>query len=84
MYEIKELIKVLKSGNDGNGNKKTTTKKTPVKRQELKQEMDRIGNLIVCIILAIAAIIGNCFIQKKLEIGNSFQFLFFKKILDKF
>ena len=33
MYEIKELIKVLKSGNDGNnGNKKTTTKKIPVKR----------------------------------------------------
>lgn len=32
MYEIKELIKVLKSENDGNGNKKTTTKKTPVKR----------------------------------------------------
>ena len=31
MYEIKELIKVLKSGNDGD-NKKTTTKKTPVKR----------------------------------------------------
>ena len=30
MYEIKDLIKVLKSGNDGN--KKSTTKKTPVKR----------------------------------------------------
>ena len=30
MYEIKELIKVLKSGNDGN--EKPTTKKTPVKR----------------------------------------------------
>ena len=30
MYEIKELIKVLKSGNDGN--KKSTTKKTPIKR----------------------------------------------------
>lgn len=30
MYEIKDLIKVLKSGNDGN--EKTTTKKTPVKR----------------------------------------------------
>ena len=30
MYEIKELRKVLKSGNDGN--EKTTTKKTPVKR----------------------------------------------------
>lgn len=30
MYEIKELIKVLKSGNDGN--EKTTTKKTPIKR----------------------------------------------------
>lgn len=30
MYEIKELIKVLKSGNDGD--EKTTTKKTPVKR----------------------------------------------------
>ena len=81
MYEIKDLIKVLKSGNDGN---EKSTKKTPIKRQELKQEMDRIGNLIICIILAIAAIIGNCFIQKKLEIGNSFQFLFFKKILDKF
>lgn len=45
--------------------------------------MDINGNLIVCIILAIVAIIGNCFIWKKLEIGNSFQFLFFKKILDK-
>ena len=30
MYEIKDLIKVLKSGNDGN--EKTTTKKTPIKR----------------------------------------------------
>ena len=29
MYEIKDLIKVLKSGNDGN---KKTTKKTPIKR----------------------------------------------------
>ena len=29
MYEIKELIKVLKSGNDG---KEKTTKKTPIKR----------------------------------------------------
>lgn len=29
MYEIKDLIKVLKSGNDGN---KKSTKKTPVKR----------------------------------------------------
>ena len=30
MYEIKELIKILKSGNDGD--EKTTTKKTPIKR----------------------------------------------------
>ena len=30
MYEIKELIKVLKSGNDEN--EKKPTKKTPVKR----------------------------------------------------
>lgn len=30
MYEIKELIKVLKSGNDGN--EKPTKKKTPIKR----------------------------------------------------
>lgn len=29
MYEIKDLIKVLKSGNDGN---EKTTKKTPIKR----------------------------------------------------
>ena len=29
MYEIKDLIKVLKSGNDGN---EKATKKTPMKR----------------------------------------------------
>ena len=29
MYEIKELIKVLKSGNDGN---EKSTKKTPIKK----------------------------------------------------
>lgn len=33
MYEIKELIKVLKSGNDGKyENEKPTKKKTPIKR----------------------------------------------------
>ena len=29
MYETKDLIKVIKSGNDGN---EKTTKKTPIKR----------------------------------------------------
>ena len=84
MYEIKELIKVLKSGNDGNGNKKTTTKKTPVKRQELKTrdgqnwKFNSLYN------------IGNCGNNWKLlyieEIGNWKQFpiSFFKKIFDKF
>ena len=70
MYEIKELIKVLKSGNDGN--EKTTTKKTPVKRQELKTrdgqnwKFNSLYN------------IGNCGNNWKLlyieEIGNWKQF----------
>ena len=84
MYEIKELIKVLKSGNDGD-DKKTTTKKTPVKRQELKTrdgqnwKFNSLYN------------IGNCGNNWKLlyieEIGNWKQFpvsFFLKKILDKF
>ena len=74
MYELKELIKVLKSGNN-----EKATKKAPIKRQEWRTKMDRIGNLIICMILAIAAIIGNCFRWQELEIGNSFQFFFFKK-----
>lgn len=32
MYEIKELIKVLKSGNDGKYENEKSTKKTPIKR----------------------------------------------------
>ena len=81
MYEIKDLIKVLKSGNDGN---EKTTKKTPIKRQELKTrdgqnwKFNSLYN------------IGNCGNNWKLlyieEIGNWKQFpvSFFKKILDKF
>ena len=85
MYAIKELIKVLKSGNDGNGNKKTTTKKTPVKRQELKTrdgqnwKFNSLYN------------IGNCGNNWKLlyieEIGNWKQFpvsFFLKKYLTNF
>ena len=59
--------------------KKQQQRKLLLKDRSWKQEMYRIGNLIVCIILAIVAIIANCFKYKKLEIGNSFQFLFFKK-----
>ena len=82
MYEIKELIKVLKSGNDGN--EKKSTKKTPVKRQELKTKDGqnwKFNSLYN---------IGNCGNNWKLlyieEIGNWNQFpvSFFKKILDKF
>ena len=85
MYEIKELIKVLKSGNDGNGNKKTTTKKTPVKRQELKTKDGqnwKFNSLYN---------IGNCGNNWKLlyieEIGNWKQFpvsFFLKKYLTNF
>ena len=81
MYEIKELIKVLKSGNDGN---EKPTKKTPIKRQELKTKDGqnwKFNSLYN---------IGNCGNNWKLlyieEIGNWKQFpvSFFKKILDKF
>ena len=83
MYERKELIKVLKSGNDGN--EKKSTKKTPVKRQELKTrdgqnwKFNSLYN------------IGNCGNSWKLlyieEIGNWKQFpvsFFLKKYLTNF
>ena len=83
MYEIKEIIKVLKSGNDGN--EKKSTKKTPVKRQELKTKDGqnwKFNSLYN---------IGNCGNNWKLlyieEIGNWKQFpvsFFLKKYLTNF
>lgn len=84
MYEIKELIKVLKSGNDGKYENEKSTKKTPIKRQELRTKNGqnwKFNSLYN---------IGNCGNNWKLlyieEIGNWKQFpvsFFLKKILDK-
>ena len=40
---------------------KKQQRKFLLKDRSGEQKMDRIGNLIICMILAIAAIIGNCF-----------------------